>query len=311
MVRMRALRVLAMVAVAGVLCGCAQTSPSGEAKDFVKPTVAVMKFENRASFPMHWDLGSGTRDVLVDRLMRTGRYHVIERPELSEVLKELNLQQSGVTRANDKAALGRIKNVQYLIKGTIIDFSQVSGASVGARKGMSGIFGSDSRAIVSIILYVVDVESGEILASESIEESVHASDASVQTVYNDISFGGSAFYNTPLGEATEKVIDRAVAKITDSVANQRWTAKIAAVQAGGSVLLNGGADRKIVPGEQFTVMEEGPAVVDPETGDSLGRQAPRAIGTVRVTVVHDRYCEATAEGVSGPLRVGLCCRRGE
>jgi len=290
------------------LIGCAG-GPAGKPAEFVKPSVAVMKFENRAAFPMRWDLGGGTRDVLVDRLMKTGRYHVIERPELGEIVKELNFQQSGMTRPQDKAALGKIKNVQYLIKGVITDFAQVSGGSAGARKGSFGLFGSDTQAIVGIILYVVDVESGEILASESIEESVHSSDVSVQAMYKDISFGGSSFYRTPLGKATAKVIDRAVARITDSIASRRWSPKIAAVQSDGLVLLNGGADREIVVGEQFTVMEDGAVVVDPETGDMLGRLAARPIATLRVTAVHERYSETLPLNSAG-IKVGQSCRRG-
>ena len=36
--------------------------------------------------------------------MRTNRYHVIERPELDSVLRELHFQQSGMTRPQDKLA---------------------------------------------------------------------------------------------------------------------------------------------------------------------------------------------------------------
>ncbi len=300
---------LPVLIILAFIAGCANSGPSGDPADYVKPSIAVIKFENRAAFPMQWDLGSGTRDVLVDRLMKTGRYHVIERPEINEIVKELKFQHAGMTRPEDKAALGKIKNVQYLIKGTITDFAQVSGMAGGVQKGLFDIFGSDNRAIVSIILYVADVESGEIVSCESIEESVHASNVSVNAMYKDVSFGGSAFYKTPLGQATAKVIDRAVARITDTVASKKWTPRIAAVQPDGTILLNGGQNRGLSKGDLFTVLEEGAAVIDPDTGDKLGQQPARPIATIRITAVHDRYSQASPTEPTDKIKVGQPCRR--
>ena len=99
--------------------------------DYVKPTIAVMKFENRASFPLGWNLGGGMQEVLVDRLMETNRYHVVERQELDSVMNEIQFQQSGATRPQGKAATGRIKNCQFLIKGVVTDFGHVSSKDAG------------------------------------------------------------------------------------------------------------------------------------------------------------------------------------
>ncbi len=289
-----------------MVCGC--TASRQDPADFVKPSVAVMKFENRAPFPMHWDLGGGTRDILVDRLMRTDRYHVIERPELSHVVSEQEFQHSGMTRPQEKVASGRIKNIQYLIKGVVTDFSQVSGASGHVRNDSFGLFSSGSQAIVSIILYVVDVESGEIITSESIEESVAASDVSVDALYKGVTFGGSAFYRTPLGKAMNRVVDRAVMKITQTIANRRWSPRIAEVQADGAVLLTGGTDRALHNAMVLEVLEEGAPVVDPETGDVLGRRPPQVVGTIQITQVMDRYSAARPLSPSSRLKAGQLCR---
>ena len=117
-----------LAAAAGLCAGCANSGlPLGSSpEDFVKPSIAVMTFENRAGGARGLNVGDGMKDVLVDRLMATRRFRVIERPEISRVLQELQLQNSGITRAQRRAAMGRIKNVQYLIKGTITDFGHVS-----------------------------------------------------------------------------------------------------------------------------------------------------------------------------------------
>ncbi len=62
-----------------------------------------MEFENRANFPLGWNISDGMRDVLVDRLVATGRFSVIERPEINAVMAELRLQNSGATRKQRRA----------------------------------------------------------------------------------------------------------------------------------------------------------------------------------------------------------------
>jgi curli biogenesis system outer membrane secretion channel CsgG len=306
-------RVLAIAILAALAApaGCRSGSPWGrQNEDYVKPAVAVMKFENRAGFPLGWNLGDGMREILVDRLMKTGRYAVVERQELDSVMHEVRFQQSGNTRREGKVAAGRIKNCQYLIKGTITDFGHVSRNTSGWSGLNWDIFSGSNRAVMGVILYVVEVESGEIIASESIEESVKAGDTAVKAEYSGVSFGGTAFYRTPLGRATAKVIERAVRRITSAIAERPWEPLIAQVQSDGTVILNGGHDHGIRSGAEFEVLEEGAPVIDPATGDVIGRRAGRQVGRIIVQQVQPRYSMATiVVGRAAEFRPGCACRR--
>jgi curli biogenesis system outer membrane secretion channel CsgG len=208
-------------------CSSSMVLPEGNPADYATPSVAVMKFDNQAGSFMSWDLGTGMRDILVDRLVATKRFRVIERPELNAVLSEIRFQSSGLTREQQKVAPRQVKNVQYLIKGTITDFGQVQRTNIFGGTSDLGIFGGQQRAVMGMILYVVDVESGEIIASESLQESVYAGSVSASARYKGVALGGSAFNQTPLGEATANVISRAIAKVT-AVAS-RPDARIAAI----------------------------------------------------------------------------------
>ena len=297
--------VAVLVVAAGSGCGRRRPDPAL----FVKPTIAVMKFENRAPFPMNWSLGDGMADILVDRLVETRRYHVIERPELDSIIRELSLQRSGATREKTRAALGQIKNVQYLIKGTVTDFGHVASEKGFFRGGGTRVFGSHARAVMGMTFYVVHVESGEIVASDRLQESVHASEVDVSQRYKGVAMGGSVFYQTPLGQATASVMDRAVGSITDAIASQRWRPKIAMVDPNGVVVLNGGANRRIKAGWIYEILEAGSPIIDPDTGDLLGRRSPNVIGRLRVVKVSPRYCDAEiADGDPATFKIGLACR---
>ena len=303
---------VSIVAAAIGTGGCGEGFGSLRSGNYVKPTVAVMKFENRAPFPLNWDLGGGMREILVDRLVATKRYQVVERPELGSVVGELQLQQAGVTRPEGRAEPNRLKNVQYLVKGTVTDFGHVS-----TNRGFLGlpsgdIFGGTNRAVMGITLYVVDVESGEIITSESIEESVRASDVSVKGAYQDVAFGGSVFYQTPLGRATAKVIDKAVKRITTTIAASPWKPKVALVRSDGTVVLNGGSDRGVRRGAEYDVVEPGEPILDPDTGDRLGHAAFRRAGRIRVREVYPAYSAAdVVRGVAEDFRPGLLCRKAD
>ena len=299
---------IAAVLAAAAAGGCVRKK--ADPALFIKPTIAVMKFENRAPFPLNWSLGDGMAEILVDRLMATKRYHVVERPELGSVLRELGLQHSGATREQLRAALGRIKNVEYLIKGTITDFGHVASQRGFFRGGDLRLRGSHARAVMGMTFYVVHVQSGEIVASDRLQESVHASNVAVAGQYKGVAMGGSVFYQTPLGEATASVMARAVGAITKAIASKRWSPKIAGSAPGGIVILTGGRDRKVSVGWQYDVLETGAAVIDPDTGDVLGRRAPKVIGRLQVVKVQARYCDAKVlAGEAARFKVALTCRR--
>ena len=302
---------LVLSAVAAVVAGCDGGLGWGRGSpDSIKPTIAVMKFENRSSLPLGWNVGDGMKDILVDRLCATGRFQVIERPELDLIMKELQFQQTGATREHNRAKLGRIKNVQYLIKATVTDFGHVSTSSGFLGLGALDIFGGTNRAVMGMTFYVVDVESGEIVCSESLEESIRAKDMNVKLVYKDVGFGGSTFFRTPLGRATAGVIDKAVRRIARSVAARPWQPKIAQVADENSVVINGGRDRRVSIGDEYDVVETGDPIVDPDTGDVIGTATGQVVGRVRISEVHPRYSVAmVVAGSAGKIQVGQKCQR--
>lgn len=307
--RKRLPAMLVLSAGAALSAGCGDDL-SLRRNDVVKPTIAVMKFENRARFPLKWDLGDGMADILVARLVKTGRFRVVERPEIDAVMRELEFQHSGATREHRRAALGRLKNVEYLIKGTITDFGHV-----GTKRGFFGtetwnVLGGTQRAVMGMVLYIVDVESGEIAASETIEESVKAGDTQVQAAYKNVAFGGSVFHRTPLGRVTAKAIDRAIRKISHVVAVRPWQPRVAQLSPAGEVILNGGRNRDVEVGTEYEVFELGKPIVDPETGDIIGESRGRCVGRVRVVAVQEGHSTARPVGpVAGVLRIGQVCRK--
>jgi curli biogenesis system outer membrane secretion channel CsgG len=295
-----------LVALA-VVSGCASTGADDSASTaYARPTVAVASFENRAPFPLRWELGHGMAAQLTASLADSPRMDVVDRAALNAVLDELDLQQDPRFRDEGRAEPGRLKNARYLIRGTVVDFTHVAGGGMHFMRGLLRGRFKGYVALVTIVVEVIDVQSREV-DSNTFEGTAWAREIELETVYDDVGFGGRAFRKTPLGKATREAIDEAVVWLEERIASELWTPLVARVD-GSQIYLNGGADRDLMVGEVLALVSSGEPIVDPATGDVLGRTPTEVVGRLKITAVHDQY--AIAELIRGdPPTVGQRCRR--
>jgi curli biogenesis system outer membrane secretion channel CsgG len=268
---------------------------------YEKPRVAILEFDNKASLSRQWRLSEGMRDILVDSLVKTNRYTVLTRRDLGPVLTELDIQREPYFRQEGKLQQGKLKNLQYLIKGAVTDFAHVEGGTLRVLGSKFGIGGSGDIAVVSVTLYVISVESGEIIASKTMEGTASAGTVDFKVAYKDVAIGGKSFFRTPLGRATQEVMDQCLEHIAEAIATERWYPSAVKVE-GSRIIISGGKDRLVALDSQWSAYEEGEALVDPKSGDVLGREPGMLSGRIRVTEVHDRY--SVAEILDGEFVVG-------
>ncbi len=268
----------------------------------VKPIVAIMDFENRASYSGKWKLGSGMADVLVTELLDTKRFTVLERKHIDDLLKELMRQGQSLFREEGRVSRGRLKNAEYMIRGVITDFTVTSDTSGWFGASKSQVRGGGSRARVAMNIMVSDVETGEIVSSVRAEKSVGLGWFGGTINYKKLSFGGDAFFRTPLGKATGKAIAKCVKQMLRDLPLEYWQPRIA--EAGPDmVIINGGRNVKMKVGNLFLVREEGREITDPVTGNRIEIIPGRAIGKVRVEEV--KALSSHAVILEGEARRGL------
>lgn len=255
------------------------------------PTIAILDFENKANFPYNWDLGQGIRDRLVDELVNSRRYTVLNRADIQDVLAELEMQNNPEFRDEGRLNQGRLKNVKYLIKGAVTDFSHVAAGGIRGFIDKIGIGGGGEMAVVSVTLYVTDVETGEVVVSRSYSGSAWAGKIDFSATYKKVNFGARSFYRTPLGEATTDVIRKCINSIGDAIIRDIWYPNVVKV-LGDTLIFSGGIDRGIEIGSIWSAHEEGELLIDPRTGDELGRLPGLDIGRIEVIKVEGRFSHA-------------------
>lgn len=276
--------------------------------DAVKPVVAVVDFENKASFSGQWNLGAGMADLLVNQLVESERVVVLERQHLGDVVGELVRQGQELFRAEGRAPRGRLKNAQYLIRGTVTDFTVTGDTSGWFGTDQAAVRGRSQRVRVALAVKVSDVASGEILTAVRTEGTASSGGLGANINYKGVSFGGDAFFRTPLGKATETALRRAVKKILHDLPRQRWQPRVAEVTE-GRVIINGGKSVGVKPGAVFVVRGAPREVKDPVTGNVIDVIPGKISGRIRVIEVKDSA--SYAENLEGTAQRGDILEPGE
>ncbi len=261
--------------------GCVSSRYAKLAPEEMAPCIAVTTFENRSGFNGQWKLGRGMADLLVSELVTTKRFEVLERGQLNRILDEIDRSSNGYFRKEGRANKGRLKNAEYLIRGVVTDFSQVSGGSLWFRTQKFLLGGSAYTARVGLTLTIIDIESGRIIDSVQCDGDARARSAYGRGSYDDVHFGGDMFFKTPLGKATAQAIRQGLNGIVTRMPPKRWEPVVAGVQ-GSQVIINGGLNRGVEAGGIYEVRSADKPVTDPLTGDVISVISGNTIAVLKI-----------------------------
>jgi curli biogenesis system outer membrane secretion channel CsgG len=303
-------RRLAMTCLTLVLVGCATKIASVRLPDKVIayeiPSITVGEFTNKAGRVYGWNVGKGLQEQLIHQLTNSQYFNVLNRNNIQDAVSELSIQASGLTREQGKIKTGHMKNARYIVRGAVTSFDQTSDSSVWGFVKDSLFDAKHQVAVVQITLYVEDLEANQVVASTSISDAVTATDIG----YNGIIFGGQTFFKTPLGEATQEVINQAVNYVISKIPKEHWYPSVARQQGGKkiytvgeTVFLSGGINRGVQLGSQWHTFSHGNKIIDPTTGDILGITPTQNNNQViKITQIHQKY--SVAKVLTGQINVG-------
>ena len=269
-------------------------------------SLAVMKFTTTAGggtnywYNASWDLGDGMAEMLATALVETGKFKVLERQQIHDVLGEQDLGASGRVDPATAAKIGKILGARYLVYGTVNEFEySKAGGGGGVRIGGFRIGANEASAHVGMDIRIVDAVTSEILFST--RSTAEAKRSGFKVGYSGADFGADlgTFKKTPLGEATRDAIQDAVTKIVSQFGTEA-APEPAAVWSGtllvaddGTLVIKAGTGEGLKTGDVFTVYRPKTTKV----GNEVLTVGEDKIGTIRLTSVGD--AASTAEVVEG------------
>jgi curli biogenesis system outer membrane secretion channel CsgG len=283
------------------------SSPSEPMPVFVgiRKRLAVLRLENKVKTPLPdatWQIGEGLTEMLTTELFRTGRFVMVERAALSDIVKEQELGQTGLIQKETITKVGELLGAQLLVAGAVTEF-EASSSGGGGGLGFAGFALSvkTNSAHVAVDIRLVDAMTGQIVKSHAAEAKAEESGFAIAATRRGMQLGGDAFQKTPLGQATREAIAKAVKFIVSEMDRVPWTGRV--VQAKGQeVIVNAGTNMNLRPGLALDAFAKGETLTDPATGVSLGSR-DALVGTVTLGQVEERFSIGRFTG-QGALKRG-------
>ena len=292
---------LLLAACAGHLGGQAMSAAAQSTPppfDGPKKRLAVLRLENKVRTPIpdkSWQLGEGLTEMLVSELFKTGRFIMVERAALAEIVKEQELGQTGLIRKDTAAKVGAILGAEMLVTGAVTEFEAESSGGGGAIGYQAFAIQTQTKtAHVGVDIRMVDATTGEIVRSHNAEGKAEETAVAFAGQIKGVTFGSDAFLKMPIGQATRRAIQNAVAFIAQEMEAVPWTARVAGVKD-GQIYVNQGANANLETCTNLTAYSLGEEVIDPRSGLSLGNERTY-VGMVTLQEIHDKFSKGTFAG---------------
>lgn len=132
------------------------------------PDIALLEFTNKAavSYDISFEDASMVSDYMLEELLDSGRFNVMEREQLKGILDEHHLNLTGMVDPATAVQLGRLTGVEYLVYGSITGLSSKrEGVFYGTAVygGAGGINSNKFKVIANITARIIDLETGRIV----------------------------------------------------------------------------------------------------------------------------------------------------
>ena len=269
----RLLRMFLVLAVTVMLVGFSAEKEAAQKK------VAVVPFQNLSGWTES-RVGEIMTEQVTVALINSGKYSVMERNQLSNVIKELNFQDSGVVDPAQAIQFGQMSGTDYTIIGKVTMATLTGNATkdiareassriplgvpgLGSLGGLAGGFIDANKGVIELNVRFIDNKTGEAFKAEIIKAS--ASDNNREIAFSKACQKAAEIllmkFQGPLG-----------ATIVDS--------------DGTTVYIDKGAGDGLKPGDTLMVFKEGAPIKLPN-GKFIVKKTP--IGKIKVSEVEQDY----------------------
>jgi len=186
-----------------------------------KPVLGVKTFESSPACP-NSAVSDSLTDLFTTELMKTGRYRVVEREGLDNLIDEIEFGQSLYSDKDSALRKGFFEGIEYLFIARVTNFGErVHDLSIPL-PFMSMVGRRSTEATVRLDFRIVDATTREIVYAgygEGLDKSSGVALVAAGTGAVDVN--SRSFLNSKLGRATIGAIQDAIAKLDQSLLGGR------------------------------------------------------------------------------------------
>lgn len=308
----RAVSLFPLVLLAAATTASAQDQPAGPSKATL--AVSDFSFTARAGIAQsHGRHGTSTTivvpdlgwtfetSVLTDKfttaLVKTGKFDVVERAKIAKLIQEHQFGESGIVDKASAAKSGQVLGADYFLQGSISVFDgKTTWVDVPYTEG-------EVKRTVDLQI-IVDMQIVEVRTSKIVK----ADKGEARKVESKVMHGRAVAVLDPatIDGLERDLCDSLVLKVIDAI----YPIKIIGF-TGGVAFVNRGEGGGLKVGDVLDTFNEGEDMVDPDTGESLGKTESK-VGCIRIDQVLAKFSKASVLGPPGYTPVkGQICRRSD
>lgn len=212
------------------ILACCVTAQTQESEH--KPAVAIRTFENPPYY-FNSTIGTALTDLFITELMRTGRYRIVERDGIDDLIDEIELGESTYGDKESAVRKGHFIGPEYLLIAKVTNFGETErtyGAGFGGLLfGLSRL--RKSEAYVRLDFRIVDAVTREVLNTgygEGLDKTTGISLAGAGgSGSGSIDLSSRSFIDSQLGRATLTALRDLIVKMDHAIVGRRTSAVVA------------------------------------------------------------------------------------
>ncbi len=242
-------------------------------------------------------MGRALTDMLTTALMKSGKFTVIERDRLEQVVREsTEVPAEHFMDESTTAKIGKLVGATHYLIGNVTEFHY----GVGKKNlDLLQVIQYSANARLGADLRLVSTETGVVEFADSIRKDWSNT---WQTADASRGPGGKADEYRTFENLARQLAEDAAQRIVKAV----YPIRVVKVD-GTTVFLNRGSSQGMKAGAVCEVQRGGEALVDPDTGATLGTTV-RKIGRAKVFEVADKFSQAKVLESIEPIATGDTCK---
>ncbi len=202
-----------------LLCLCYGIALTGQD---VKQRIAIKTFENPVAY-QNSTIGNALTEILTTELGKTGKYRIVEREAVAELMKEISFGETDWSKSATFVKKGGLTGADFFLLGKVTNFGfkeENIREQVMTNRGAEWVTMYEQQADVRVDFRVVSTRTGEAVLTEAgSARRANRSYTSEIAVWNRFIASGSfatvEFSSSLIGRATVDAIGNVVRKLSD------------------------------------------------------------------------------------------------
>ncbi|TXL14700.1 hypothetical protein BMR05_06290 [Methylococcaceae bacterium HT4] len=282
--------------IAMFFVGTSYGAPAGQ------PTMAVLPFQ-LSQFIDTTNIGEMaiTRTLaerefsnqLIQFLAKSRKFNMLTRTQIDKVINENRLTESYWAEPGQIELMGKLLVADYLVTGVINRFE------VNAVRQNIAITGETLPRLVATFksqFQIIESSTGKIVLADQVIQKIRFDEIRREIPSTERRYWTDADYK-------DLLFSKAATEVGNAILAGIYPIKVVKVSSTGVVLNRG----KGVGGKQCLVINQGEAIIDIDTGESLGGSEEQ-VGLVEVTSVEGKFSKAKIIFGAGQIQYGDICR---